>query len=134
MILGALVALFSGMQSVWKVATFGSLARGDEDRWSDIDILVISLTDSHFSSILDGMLEERNVVYRGPLTFLPETGGAHILGIVLKEESVFNCIDLNLMTVAEYKDLGALDRFGPLRDLFVRQGEPHTGKSAKHCP
>lgn len=43
---------------VLKAIVFGSLARGEESRRSDVDLLVVQETDKHFLDRYDGLLED----------------------------------------------------------------------------
>jgi predicted nucleotidyltransferase len=43
---------------VLKAIIFGSLARGEESRRSDLDLLVVQETDKHFLDRYDGLLED----------------------------------------------------------------------------
>jgi predicted nucleotidyltransferase len=117
-ILGELSHTFSQHDFVRRVLASGSLARGEQDRWSDIDIIVVTVSSTQFWPLFTDLCQIRPVLYRDVFTHDYGVLGSHILGIVFAGESVFHCLDLNFLTQAEYDSPHCLDRFGATRHLY----------------
>lgn len=114
----AISNIFAPLDNVLRIAVFGSLARGDSDRWSDVDMLVVTAHRAGFRATFDHLCQHKTVRYHAPFTPQVDPCGGRVLGIVFEDESVFHCLDLNFLTAAEYRSAGALDRFGALRQLY----------------
>ena len=114
---------FSGFESVAKVCVFGSLARGDHDRWSDIDVLlVVGHAPAQCYSLFRSLQESYPLVHHGYLSLKPEPDGKNVLGCVLEGESVFHVLDLNFVTREDWGVPGALERFGQILELRAAHG------------
>lgn len=107
------------MSCVQRVLVFGSFAREQSDRWSDIDILVVTTNRGQFREVFSGLAEYKPIVWRGRFVPQVQPFGGNILGIVFDGESVFHNVDLNFMTLAEYHKPDALNRFGVLKELYA---------------
>ncbi len=127
-----LTSIFSSIAYVSRVYTFGSMARGDWDRWSDIDLLVVTLAEGQFRTVWEALHAARPVVHHHPFS-AAEPSGAHALGNVFEGESVFHCLDLNLMTQDDADAPGALARFGPLQELY-RATSADPADAIDHMP
>ncbi len=110
---------FSELPFVYQVVVFGSLAQGSSDRWSDIDLLVVTQGKADYQALLESLREYKPVLYHAPIRQSVEHPGRHALGIVFKDESIFHNLDLNFMSLSEYNCVGALDWFGPKVDYYI---------------
>jgi predicted nucleotidyltransferase len=110
-----------------KSMVFGSFARGTWDRWSDIDLLVVTETRPQFLDVLKQIEAFRPILHRNHFVAHVEPAGGHVLGITFQGESVFHCIDLNLLTVQEYQNADALERFGVIKTLYTSD-QPMSGE------
>ncbi len=117
-----ITGFFSRLDYVLYVEVFGSLARDDWDRWSDIDMIVVTDNRSQFRAAFDNLCQHKAVLYHGPFTPNVDPCGGRILGIVFENESVFHCLDLNFLTITEYQTKGSLSRFGCTRQLYSSTG------------
>jgi hypothetical protein len=109
----------SAMSCVQHVIVFGSFAQDRADRWSDIDILVVTANRTQFRVVFSGLAEYKPIVWRGSFVPQVQPSGGNILGIVFEGESVFHNVDLNFMTLAENHMPDALTRFGVLKELYA---------------
>ncbi len=116
--------LLTGLPFVHEIRCFGSFARGNWDCWSDIDLLVVTDTRDQFLDLLGHLEAIRPIVHRNHFVAFPDSGGAHILGILFAGCSVFHCVDLNLYTFEEARMLGRLDRFGSMKVLYRVESQP----------
>lgn len=104
---------------VRKIMCFGSVARGTPDRWSDIDLLVVTETRPQFLDVLRCIETVKPILHRNHFVAHMEPAGGHVLGMTFQGESVFHCIDLNLLTSQEYQTDTALKRFGVIKTLYT---------------
>ena len=117
---------FLDFACVDKVFGFGSWSRGQWDRWSDIDILLIVKGEvSHYGRLFTALSEFKPILYHGTLTPYVEPAGGNLLGIVFRDESVFHWLDLNFLTHEDYRVQANLERFGPLRELASTNASPN---------
>lgn len=116
-------AILVQLPFVQRISVFGSLAGADWDRWSDIDMLVVTQARGQFLAVWQALHDAKPVLYHYPLSRAEPSGG-HMLGNVFVGESVFHCLDLNLLTVHEYRTPGALDRFGALLEVHLAPDIP----------
>ena len=112
-----LKAIFSSVIGVSRLYAFGSMARGDWDRWSDIDLLIVTAFEGQFLGVWEAFHAAKPVIHHHPFS-RAEPSGAHALGNVFEGESVFHCLDLNFLTEAEANMSSALERFGPMKELY----------------
>ncbi len=95
--------------------TFGSEARGEEDRWSDIDLLlVVSGFPGCCWNVVGALNSYRPFRYHGML--MSTATSACMLGTVLRNESVFHKVDLNLMDLCPFERGEDVARFGTLAE------------------
>jgi predicted nucleotidyltransferase len=118
-LLKELTEFFAQFPGVSRIFTFGSMARGDWDRWSDIDLLIVTRSGSgQQRQLFDKLARHKPILHHHPFVSMEPSGG-FVPGIVFKYESVFHILDLNFMSLAEYQSPQALARFGKLRELFT---------------
>jgi predicted nucleotidyltransferase len=115
--------LLTQLVFVRHIFVFGSFARGSFDQWSDIDMIVVAETRQQFKAAFDHLDRHKPTLHHSPFVPLTEPCGGYILGNVFADESVFHCLDLNFLTLAEYQSAKALDRFGQLKVLYEN---PHA--------
>jgi predicted nucleotidyltransferase len=121
-LLKELTEFFAQFPSVNRIFILGSMARGNWDRWSDIDLLIV--TQAGFEQqwqIFDSLRQFKPILHHHPFISVEPSGG-FVPGIVFEKESVFHILDLNFMTFTEFQSPQALDRFGPIRNLFAAEG------------
>jgi predicted nucleotidyltransferase len=118
-----LSSFFARMPSVVRVMVFGSLARGEADRWSDLDLIVVTSSRAHFQPVFARLPQFKPIMHHTPFTLHTDSDAAYVLGIVFTGESVFHCLDLNFLTAAQAQMPGALQRFGVLQTLYTREAE-----------
>lgn len=119
-LLSDLCALHSQLDCVQQIAVFGSLARGQADRWSDVDLLVITRSGPpDFWRVFSDLREQRPVLHHH--VFMPQAlpAGGHVLGILFDGKSVLHNVDLNFVSEAEALLAANMERFGPLRWLYT---------------
>ena len=114
-----LTALFASLRYVFSVQTFGSLARDDWDRWSDIDLLLVTASRAQFRAAFDHLCEQKSVVYHAPFAPRVEPSGGRVLGITFEGESVFHSLDLNFLTAGEARTIKAWERFTPNKTVYT---------------
>jgi hypothetical protein len=117
------IAILARLPFVQRIAVFGSLAGADWDRWSDMDMLVVTQARGQFLAAWQALHDAKPVFYHHPLCRAEPSGG-HMLGNVFVGESVFHCLDLNLLSAHEYRTPGALDRFGTLLEVYRAPDTP----------
>lgn len=103
---------------------FGSLARNEWDRWSDVDLIVVTSTQAQFEEVFTRFLQWKPILHHSPLTLRAEADGAYILGNVFVDESVFHCLDLNFLSVTQVQLPAALQRFKQLQTLYSAKDTP----------
>jgi predicted nucleotidyltransferase len=121
LLLNDLTAFFSQQSSVAQVFAFGSLARQEWDRWSDLDVLVITTAQREFKPVFAQLSQCKPILHHSFFTLRPNMDGAYVLGNVFVDESVFHCVDLNFLSVAQAQVPDALLRFGPLLLLYSHE-------------
>ena len=99
------------------VYVFGSLVDADWDRWSDIDMIVVVQALKHTWDVWNAIHQAKPILHHHPLSY-GEPNGLHLLGNVFVDESVFHCLDLNILTIYEHDRESALERFGTVRELY----------------
>lgn len=109
-------AVLTQLLCVSHLYLFGSLAENRWDRWSDVDMLVVTPTKQHIWEIWGVLHQAKPVLHHHPLS-AAEPFGVHILGNVFVGESVFHCLDLNFLTLEEYHTPGAMARFNAAKEL-----------------
>jgi len=112
-----IVQLLAELDYVQAIYSFGSLLGDGWDRWSDIDLIVITSCHAGFYSLKRTLHQAKPIRHHHPL--LPaEPNGHHLLGVIFEDESVFHCVDLNLFTPDEVADRQALERFGAIQLVY----------------
>ena len=109
------------MTFVQRVLVFGSFARGEADRWSDIDLLVVTANRMQFWQVFTTLARHRTILWRSRFVPQCDPSGGYVLGIVFEGESVFHNVDLNFMTLAEYHMPDALNRFGTMKEVYAAE-------------
>lgn len=127
-------AIFVTLPFVQRIRVFGSLARGDWDCWSDIDLLVVTQTRSQFRDAFEALLKQKPIIHRSPFVPKVEPAGGYVLGNVFAGESVFHCLDLNFLTMTEYQSPESLVRFGELTELYCSAIETVVSESGRIYP
>ncbi len=125
---------FARFPFVNRVLVFGSLARGEGDRWSDVDILVVTAGGStqHWR-LFAGLRQRKPILHHYIFTPRVEPVGGNVLGIVFRDESVFHNLDLNFMSSSEFLLPDALERFGYVKELYVAdRRHPVSGKDVPY--
>lgn len=112
---------------VERIFVFGSLARQESDRWSDIDMLVVTPDQAQFCLVWEALNQAKPVIHHHPLTI--QSSGRHALGNVFVGESVFHCLDLNFMTRADAQVFGSLDRFSTLIEVYAGEAQQLDGEN-----
>lgn len=125
-----ITAILSQLPFVSHILIFGSLARNEADRWSDIDMLVVTKTHQQFWDAWQQLHDSLPILHHHPFAEL-ESGGAHALGNVFVDESVFHCLDLNFFTIDDYQRPGITERFGHLDQIYHN---PDAGSSTSQHP
>ncbi|GEM_PF-3271137 len=109
-----IILKLSQLDFVHKIYSFGSLQSNQWDRWSDIDLIAITESQSDFYELRTDLNHWKLIRHHHPL--LPANpNGHHLLGIIFQDESVFHCVDLNLFTYQEIKKTETLERFGNIQ-------------------
>ena len=84
-------SFFGGFRCVEGCFVFGSLARGEWDRWSDIDILLtLGQCEDCYWRLFAALCQWHHVIYHGRVETAVQPAGGCVLGIVLEGESVFH--------------------------------------------
>jgi hypothetical protein len=110
--------ILSQLSFVRRVMIFGSHARHEQDRWSDLDMIVVTNRRQDFVTVYETLCQHKPIVHHNPLTPQVEPCGGHLLGVIFEGESVFHNLDLNFLLVSEYQLPNALDRFGRIKTLY----------------
>lgn len=98
------------------------MARGDWDRWSDVDLLIVTQAGSGQQWQLFNLLRQHKPILHHHPFILMEPSGGFMPGIAFEDESVFHFLDLNFMALDEFQSPQSLERFGSLRDLYNFNG------------
>jgi predicted nucleotidyltransferase len=114
-----IIGICTALPYVQRLISFGSFARGEPDRWSDIDLIVVTVNRAQFWSVFTCIAQSKPILHRSYFTPQVEPSGGRVLGMVFENESVFHNVDLNFMTRNEYASLETLMRFGVMRELYV---------------
>ena len=122
-----LCAFFAGLPLVRRVVVFGSQATGGGDRWSDVDLVVVTPQLADYRHVLAALGAYKPIVHHAPVRPSPDHPGLHALGIVFAGESVFHSLDLNFMALAAYNTPGSLRWFGPSRECYAAQAAAPVG-------
>lgn len=110
----------SRLPNVAHILSFGSLARNAADRWSDLDLIVITAEQNQQQHLFTHLARHKSILHHGPSGYA-QPSGSYILGIVFTDESIFHCLDLNCLSLPEYNIPGTLNRFGQTVLLYSRQ-------------
>lgn len=119
-----LCTFLAAQPAVRRIIMFGSQARGTWDRWSDLDLLLVTAGEEDYRGVLTALCAYKPIIYHAPVRSSADHPGRHVIGIVFEDESVFHTLDLNFMPVAVYGQAGArawFDTFGPAIDYYVAQ-------------
>ena len=134
-LLKELTEFFAQFPSVKRIFTFGSMARGDWDRWSDIDLLIVTQAGSEQQWQIFNNLDQFKPILHHHAFILIEPSAGFVPGVVFENESVFHMLDLNFISLTEYKSPQALERFGKLRELFTSdENQLEKGEVFPHIP
>ncbi len=110
---------FQGFLFVNRVLVFGSFAVGSWDRWSDIDMLIVTdSSSSQYWQLFDALQQHKPILHHHTFTPYVEPAGGNVLGIVFQDESVFHNLDLNFMSLREFLVPSNLERFGYTKELY----------------
>jgi predicted nucleotidyltransferase len=115
-----LCAALAKMPQVYRIMLFGSFAREDYDAWSDLDMLVVTAYQRDFWQVFLQLTHLKSVIHCSPFNPNVQPCGAFILGNVFADESVFHCVDLNFLSLAQLRQSDSLARFGLLQVVFNR--------------
>jgi nucleotidyltransferase-like protein len=115
----ALCAWFANLPYVQRVAQFGSLVQGTADRWSDLDMLVVTARRRDCRDALAALHEHKPFLYHAPVRKSEKHPGANALSITFAGESPFNCLDLNFIALPDYAAPNSVDWLKPVRDCYV---------------
>lgn len=110
-------AILTQLPFISHIYVFGSLARREADRWSDIDMLVVTQTHQQFWDAWQHLHSAKPILHHHPFSEVEPIGG-HVLGNVFIGESVFHCLDLNFLTTEEHQTHGVGERFGHLEMVY----------------
>jgi Nucleotidyltransferase domain len=124
-----LCGFFAALAPVRRVVVFGSQATGGGDRWSDVDLLVVTPQLSDYRQVLAALHAYKPIVHHAPVRPSTDHPGLHALGIVFADESVFHSLDLNFMALAAYQAPGALRWFGLTRECYAADGPDPVSES-----
>jgi predicted nucleotidyltransferase/metal-responsive CopG/Arc/MetJ family transcriptional regulator len=114
--------ILAQLSFVSHIYVFGSLARQESDRWSDIDMVVVTRTYQQFWDTWQHLHNVKPVLHHHPFSEV-EPIGAHALGNVFVDEAVFHCLDLNFLTTYEHQTPRAMERFGHLEMVYNHPNE-----------
>ena len=108
---------FAGFSCVRRRLLIGSLARGDWDRWSDVDLLlVVDTIPGDCYGLFAGFLREFPLVHHGFLASDPSGKTACVLGNAFQDESPFHVLDLNFVSAQEFDPATVRERFGAMKE------------------
>jgi predicted nucleotidyltransferase len=117
-LLKELTEFFAQFPTVKRIFTFGSMASGDWDRWSDIDLLIVAQSGSGQQwQLFNELVRHKPILHHHPFVSMEPSGG-FVPGIAFEDESPFHMLDLNFISLAQYHSPQALERFGELRELY----------------
>jgi hypothetical protein len=125
-LLDGLSSFFSQLTFVRHIMVFGSSARYEQDRWSDLDMIVVTNQRRHFGNVYEALRQHKPIVHHNPLTPQVEPSGGHLLGVVFADESVFHNLDLNFLSLSDYQSSNALQRFGQIKIMYSAKEQPEA--------
>ncbi len=132
-----LCRFFAALPTVADVLLFGSVAREAADRWSDMDLLVVTTAVPNPPALLHALNRYLPVLHHAPARPSQDHPGGHMIGTVFQQESVFHALDLNFVSLNDCYSWDAYRWFGPLRDASgaadVGTATPADG-SVQHRP
>jgi hypothetical protein len=101
-IMGEVVAALSRVTAVRRIASFGSIAEGRSDAWSDVD-LVVACEDAPVSSWMaaGAIRAAKRVCFYRMFTSMGQPSGRYWFA----DESPFHRIDISFYSVAEYVEV-----------------------------
>jgi len=112
-----LTAFFAVQPSVYEISIFGSLAADTADRWSEVDLIVVTVHEVDQLALFMKLRDELPVIYHRPFLRDTHVPGAYVSGILLEDASPFHLVNLHFLTLAEREDPAALARYRGLRKL-----------------
>jgi hypothetical protein len=92
------VASLSRLTTVRHIATFGSIAEGCSDRWSDVDLLVACTDPASFWIAASAIRAAKPVCFYRMFTGVAQPSGRYWFA----DESPFTRIDVSFYSVADY--------------------------------
>jgi hypothetical protein len=101
------------------VAQFGSLVQGTADRWSDLDMVVVTARRGDSRAALAALNAHKPFLHHAPVRKSEKHPGANALSITFADESPFHCLDLNFIALADYATPNAIAWLEPVRDCYV---------------
>lgn len=114
-----LASIFETHHGVEQIFAFGSIPEDRFDKYSDIDFLIITKDDStDAGDLYHHLIQYKPVLCRGPFGRDARPCGNYVLGIVFSDESIFHKLDLNCLTVNEFKNSSNLERFGFIQKVL----------------
>ena len=131
-LLTEIVDIVSNLSFVKHIYVFGSLVGDGWDRWSDIDMIIVTQCQSQFWDVWTTLNAEKPILHHHPLS-RAEPSGVHILGNVFVDEAIFHCLDLNFFTMVEWEKPETSDRFGAMRELYHDVTVRKTSHDNKTC-
>lgn len=129
-----LCAWFATLPYIHRVAQFGSLAQGTADRWSDLDMFVVTARRGDIRVALAALNEHKPFLHHAPVRNSEKHPGANALGITFAGESPFNCLDLNFIALADYATPDAIDWLEPVRDCYVTPAGSSAAEAGDDYP
>lgn len=112
-----LTAFFAVQPAVYEVAVFGSLAADLADRWSEVDLIVVTAYMGDQLPVFARLRGTLAVVYHRPFMRDTHVPGAYVSAMLLAGESPFHLVNLHFLSLAERANPSALERYRGLRQL-----------------
>jgi hypothetical protein len=127
-----MTGFFAVQPDVYEVLVFGSLVTDDYDRWSDLDMLVVTATAEQQRPLFEKLKKTHPMHYHRVFMRDSVSSGSYVSGCTFVGESVFHTLDLNFMDLAERQSPGSLDRFGEIRQLHYMMTIPPATIAPQH--
>jgi hypothetical protein len=111
-------AYLARSSTVERVLLFGSLARGEWDRWSDVDLIVVTAARSRFTDTIEVIHAYKQILHHNPFEPHAQLGGGHLLGVIFTDQSPLQNVDVNFFSLTELESPDALARFGKVQEIY----------------
>jgi hypothetical protein len=112
-----LTGFFAVQPQTYEIAVFGALAADTADRWSAVDLIVVTAHTEDQPTLFATLRDHHTVIYHRPFMRDPNGPGAYVYGVLLAGVSPFHLVNLHFLTLTERNQPEIRSRYYGIRRL-----------------